>query len=158
MTRLVACLILAAALALAPGLAPAMAKDPPPASQPPAPTTKIAAAGILGRNVAGPDGKVIGRVVDVLVDAGSNPRAAVIDFGGFLGVGTRRVAVNWSDLTFPPTGTDTDIKLDLTATRSAARRPIPTRPSPLPSCSRRRFKPPRRPWQPPSKRRAEMAR
>jgi hypothetical protein len=115
MTRLVACLILAAALALAPGLAPAMAKDPPPASQPPAPTTKIAAAGILGRNVAGPDGKVIGRVVDVLVDAGSNPRAAVIDFGGFLGVGTRRVAVNWSDLTFPPTGTDTDIKLDLTA-------------------------------------------
>jgi len=115
MTRLVACLILAAAPALAPGLAPAIAKDPPPARQPPAPTTKIAAAGILGRNVAGPDGKVIGRVVDVVVDAGSNPRAAVIDFGGFLGVGTRRVAVNWSDLTFPPTGTDTDIKLDLTA-------------------------------------------
>jgi hypothetical protein len=65
--------------------------------------------------VVGPDGKEIGRVVDVMVDAGSNPRAAVIDVGGFLGVGSRRIAVNWSDLTFPATGTDSDIKLDLTS-------------------------------------------
>jgi len=65
--------------------------------------------------VLGPDDKEIGRVVDVLVDAGSNPRAAVIDVGGFLGVGARRIAVNWSDLTFPPTGSATDIKLDLTS-------------------------------------------
>ncbi len=88
---------------------------PPPAA---APTTKVAAGGILGRNVVGPDGTVIGRVVDVLVDAASNPRAAVIDFGGFMGVGSRQVAVNWSDLSFPPVsqaGTETDIKLDLTA-------------------------------------------
>ena len=90
------------------------------AAQPPAaaPTVKVAAGGILGRNVVGPDGTVIGRVVDVLVDAASNPRAAVIDFGGFMGVGSRQVAVNWSDLSFPPVsqaGTETDIKLDLTA-------------------------------------------
>jgi hypothetical protein len=69
----------------------------------------------MGRKVLGPDGKEIGRVVDVLVDAGSNPRAAVIDFGGFMGLGARKIAVNWSDLTFPPTGSDADIKLDLTA-------------------------------------------
>jgi hypothetical protein len=69
----------------------------------------------MGRKVLGPDGKEIGRVVDVLVDAGSNPRAAVIDFGGFMGVGARRIAVNWSDLTFPSTGTEADIKLDLSA-------------------------------------------
>jgi hypothetical protein len=75
----------------------------------------VSASGIMGRKVLGPDGHEIGRVVDVLVDAGSNPRAAVIDFGGFLGVGSRRIAVNWSDLTFPPTGSDADIKLDLTA-------------------------------------------
>ncbi len=92
---------------------PAPAKPAPP--PPPAPTAKVAASGILGRKVLGPDGKEIGSVVDVLVDAGSNPRAVVIDFGGFLGVGTRRIAVNWSDLTFPPTGSDADIKLDLTA-------------------------------------------
>jgi hypothetical protein len=82
---------------------------------PPAPTAKVAASGILGRKVLGPDDKEIGRVVDVLVDAGSNPRAVVIDVGGFLGVGARRIAVNWSDLTFPPTGSTADIKLDLTS-------------------------------------------
>jgi hypothetical protein len=79
----------------------------------PAPVTKVAAGGILGRAVLGPDGREIGRVVDVLVDAGSNPRAAVIDVGGFLGVGTRRVAVDWSDMTFPPVGSGGDLKLDL---------------------------------------------
>ncbi len=88
---------------------------PPPAAPPPAPTAKVAASGILGRTVVGPDDKEIGRIVDVLVDAGSNPRAAVIDVGGFLGVGARRIAVNWSDLTFPPTGSDASIKLDLTS-------------------------------------------
>jgi len=107
MIRKLAALLLAAA--------PAFAADPPAAQPPPAPTTRIAASGIIGRKVLGPDNIEIGRVVDILVDAGSNPRAAVIDFGGFLGVGSRKIAVNWSDLTFPPTGCDTDIKLDLTA-------------------------------------------
>jgi hypothetical protein len=94
-------------------LAPAFAADAPAVR--PAPTERVAASGIVGRKVLGPDNKEIGVVVDVLVDAGSNPRAAVIDFGGFLGVGSRRIAINWSDLTFPPTGSDADIKLDLTA-------------------------------------------
>jgi hypothetical protein len=94
-------------------LAPAFAADAPSAK--PAPIENVAASGIIGRKVRGPDGKEIGVVVDVLVDAGSNPRAAVIDFGGFLGVGSRRIAINWSDLTFPPTGSDVDIKLDLSA-------------------------------------------
>ena len=29
-------------------------------------------------------------------------RAAVIDFGGFLGVGSRRIAVDWNALSFAP--------------------------------------------------------
>jgi hypothetical protein len=82
---------------------------------PPAAIAPVAAGGILGRTVIGPDGQEIGRVVDVLVDAAGRPRAAVIDFGGFLGVGVRRVAVDWSDLTFPPTGGKAEIRLDLTA-------------------------------------------
>jgi hypothetical protein len=110
----------AAAPLAAPPVAPAPAAPapatlatvaPPPVT--PAPVTKVAAGGILGRAVLGPDGHEIGRVVDVLVDAGSNPRAAVIDVGGFLGVGSRRVAVDWSDMTFPPLGSGGDLKLDL---------------------------------------------
>ena len=118
--------LLVSTLSLVPGAgtlhaAPA-AQTPgaPPAKPdlPPAPTLNVAAGGILGRTVIDPGGQAIGRVVDVLVDPGGNPRAAVIDFGGFLGVGSRRIAVNWSDLNFPPvsaTSAPGNIKLDLTA-------------------------------------------
>ena len=42
-------------------------------------------------------------------------RAAVIDFGGFLGVGNRKVAIDWNALHFAPTGSRDDrITLDLT--------------------------------------------
>ena len=54
------------------------------------------AEAILGQRVIGPTGKEIGRLVDVLVDANGQPQAAVIDFGGFMGVGNRKIAVHWS--------------------------------------------------------------
>jgi PRC-barrel domain len=72
------------------------------------------AEAIPGRQVATPDGKTIGRLVDVLVDASGTPEAAVIDFGGFLGVGARQVAVHWSTLAFAPADTKRPITLDLT--------------------------------------------
>jgi hypothetical protein len=42
----------------------------------------------------------MGRLVDVVVDRDGRPRAAIIDFGGFLGVGSRKIAVDWGVLTF----------------------------------------------------------
>jgi len=53
------------------------------------------ATSILGKSVKGAAGEDMGRVVDILVDADGQPRAAVIDFGGFLGVGSRKIAVDW---------------------------------------------------------------
>ena len=51
---------------------------------------------LLGREVSTrPDGD-IGRVVDLLVDGDGKLRAAVVEFGGFLGIGTRKIAVDWS--------------------------------------------------------------
>lgn len=58
------------------------------------------ATSILGRQVLSPTGEVTGRIVDVLVGDAGVPRAAVIEFGGFMGVGNRRVAVTWSALAF----------------------------------------------------------
>jgi hypothetical protein len=55
---------------------------------------------ILGRDVKSPKGEDLGRVVDVLADAQGHVRVAIIDFGGFLGVGTRRIAVDWPLLRF----------------------------------------------------------
>ena len=72
------------------------------------------ALAILGHMVADPEGKDIGRLVDVLVGDQGQPQAAVIDFGGFLGVGNRKIAVEWSVLHFAPTDPKHPITLDLT--------------------------------------------
>ncbi len=69
---------------------------------------------ILGHTVADPNGKKIGHLVDVLVGAQGDPQAAVIDFGGFMGVGDRKVAVQWSALRFAPGDPKRPITLDLT--------------------------------------------
>jgi hypothetical protein len=55
---------------------------------------------ILGKDVYSPSGQAMGRVVDLLVDETGQPRAAIIDFGGFLGVGTRKIAIDWNSLRF----------------------------------------------------------
>jgi hypothetical protein len=41
-----------------------------------------------------------GRVIDLLVDDRGQVRAAVVEFGGFLGIGTRKLAVDWSAFRF----------------------------------------------------------
>jgi PRC-barrel domain len=71
--------------------------------------------GILGREVVSSASEDMGRIVDVLVDRRGQVRAAIIDFGGFLGVGSRKIAVDWSALQFPPPGKpDAKITLELT--------------------------------------------
>jgi hypothetical protein len=70
--------------------------------------------GILGREVRSSADENMGRIVDVLVVRSGQVRAAIIDFGGFLGVGSRKIAVDWSALHFPaPTKPETPIKLEL---------------------------------------------
>ncbi len=130
-----AALALAAALPCTIGTAfsedaqpPAASNQPagPPASvpQPSAPPAPPAAVtiltdheveGILGREVVSSAGEDMGRIVDVLVDRRGQVRAAIIDFGGFLGVGSRKIAVDWSALHFPPPEKpDAKITLELT--------------------------------------------
>ena len=57
---------------------------------------------ILGRQVLDQTGKAGGRIVNVLVDQYGQTRAAVIDVGGFMGLGQRRIAVAWRGLRFNP--------------------------------------------------------
>ena len=70
--------------------------------------------GILGRQVRSAADENMGRIVDVLVDRGGQMRAAIIDFGGFLGVGSRKIAVDWAALHFPvPAKPEPPIQLEL---------------------------------------------
>jgi hypothetical protein len=73
------------------------------------------AQGVLGREVRSSAGENMGRIVDVIVDRTGQVRAAIIDFGGFLGVGSRRIAVDWNAFRFRPDSAKRDvITLELT--------------------------------------------
>lgn len=76
--------------------------------------TKDKAQAILGRPVTNTNGENMGRIVDIIVDKAGTTRAAIIDFGGFLGVGSRQIAVDWNALRFTPAGRTEHITLDLT--------------------------------------------
>jgi hypothetical protein len=48
------------------------------------------------------------------VDANGQPQAAVIDFGGFMGVGNRKIAVHWSALRFSPGDPNRKVAVEMT--------------------------------------------
>jgi PRC-barrel domain len=99
---------------------PDAAKEPAP---PPSVTVIGArdAHGILGREVRSAANEDMGRVVDVIVDREGNVRAAVIDFGGFLGVGSRKLVVDWGALRFGGVANKRDsITLELTKAQVSA--------------------------------------
>src|SRR3984885_8491933 len=98
---------------------PQPATAPQPAAAPPAPqndeNTKEEKSGapatavdgeqlesVLGIEAFGSTGDDMGRIVDIIVDRTGQIRAAIIDFGGFLGVGSRKIAVDWRSLHFDP--------------------------------------------------------
>ncbi|MDA9445068.1 photosystem reaction center subunit H [Bradyrhizobium sp. CCBAU 51745] len=91
---------------------------------PPPSVTIIGASdahGVLGRDVRSAADEDMGRIVDVVVDREGHVRAAVIDFGGFLGVGSRKIVVDWNALRFGKIANKKDsITLELTKAQVAA--------------------------------------
>jgi hypothetical protein len=55
---------------------------------------------VLGKEVRSAADENMGRIVDIIVDRTGHVRAAVVDFGGFLGVGSRKIAIAWNALRF----------------------------------------------------------
>jgi sporulation protein YlmC with PRC-barrel domain len=55
------------------------------------------AKGLMGKNVVGKDGKKLGSVEDVIVDpASGEAKQLVLSSGGFLGIGAKQIAVDFS--------------------------------------------------------------
>jgi PRC-barrel domain len=107
----------------------AVAQQPGPEANTPSPEPPASqmliyqgeATSILGRLVTGPDAKTVGRIVDVLVDDQGQPRAVVVDVGGFLGIGVRRIAVVWRALRFTrDSAGEGQILLEMTANQIRA--------------------------------------
>jgi PRC-barrel domain len=95
---------------------PVAPKEPAPA--PPVSVTILGAKeahGVMGRDVRSAANEDMGHIVDVIVDRTGTVRAAVIDFGGFLGVGSRKIVVDWNALRFGRVSDKSDaVTLELT--------------------------------------------
>jgi hypothetical protein len=93
-------------------------KESPPPANPEPPTAAVldplTVQSVLGREVRSVTDENMGRIVDIIVDRSGQVRAAVIDFGGFLGVGSRKIAVDWSILTFGSGEKSDRVVVDLT--------------------------------------------
>ena len=73
---------------------------PPAVEVRPEAATHNALESVLGREVRTSTDRDVGRIIDVLVDRNGRVEAVVIEFGGFLGIGTRKIAVDWSAVRF----------------------------------------------------------
>ena len=69
--------------------------------------------GLLGKTVESPTGEDMGHIVDVLVDKTGLIRGALIDFGGFFGVGNRKIAIEWQLIRFPTDPKSGAVMVDL---------------------------------------------
>jgi PRC-barrel domain len=69
---------------------------------------------MLGKSVRSSADEDMGRIVDIIVSRDGQIHAAIIDFGGLLGIGTRKIAIDWRVLNFAPAGKPGAIILELT--------------------------------------------
>jgi sporulation protein YlmC with PRC-barrel domain len=100
-----------------------IAPPPPPSPTPLIETRQLSpdqAEELLETEIQKPAGKVIGRVVDVLVDANARPQDIVVNLTGFLGVGDRQIKFPWSVFRFNPTAKKPLITLLATPAEVAA--------------------------------------
>jgi hypothetical protein len=111
-----------------PPAAPPRKVEPPPppvaapAPPPPAPAPLITMRlvdrnqvhGLLDSEVQRPDGKVLGRAVDLITDPTGKPVEMVVNLQGFLGVGDRKVIFPWNAFRFTPSARSAPITLNLT--------------------------------------------
>lgn len=72
---------------------------------------------LIGKTVYGTDDKSVGTVSDVTVDTAGAVQKVVIDFGGFLGMGTSKVALTFDELTILTNANNADIRVYVDATK-----------------------------------------
>lgn len=105
---------------------PPVAAPAPPPPPPPAPLIVLRtierneAHALLDSEVQKPDGKVVGRAVDMTADALGKPREMIVNLQGFLGVGDRKVNFPWNAFRFTPTAKSAPITLNAAAAPSGA--------------------------------------
>jgi hypothetical protein len=96
---------------------PVATPAPPPPTPAPLIVTRVIdrnqAHGLLDSEVQKPDGKVVGRAVDLVTDPSGKPIEMIVNLQGFLGVGDRKVNFPWNVFRFTPGAKTAPITLNL---------------------------------------------
>jgi hypothetical protein len=88
-----------------------------PVAPPPIITTRLLSPeqshGLLDTRVQRPDGKIIGRAIDMDTDASGKPLSMLVNLSGFMGIGDRKMRFPWSAFRFGPAPRKAPITLDI---------------------------------------------
>jgi hypothetical protein len=82
---------------------------------------------LLDARVQRPDGKIIGRAIDMFIDANGKPHAMLVNLAGFMGVGDRKMRFPWSAFRFSSGPKIAPFTLEIAASEpsGAEAKPVP---------------------------------
>ena len=72
---------------------------------------------LMGKTVYGADDSNVGTVDDVIVNESGAVQDIIVDFGGFLGMGTTQVALSFDEMTILTNEGNTDVRVYVDATK-----------------------------------------
>lgn len=79
--------------------------------------TDLSSGMLVGQSVYGMSDRSVGKIDNLILDDQGAITAVIIDFGGFLGMGTSQVAVGYDELTVLTDGRRSDVRVYVDATR-----------------------------------------
>lgn len=81
------------------------------------PVTDVSAEMLVGKEVYSVTDESVGTIDDLLLDDAGSITSVIIDFGGFLGMGTSQVSVGYDELTVLADGGRADVRVYIDATK-----------------------------------------
>jgi hypothetical protein len=83
----------------------------------PLPPEQLTAEMVEGATVYGPDDQPIGEVSQLVLDPSGKITDAVVDVGGFLGMGEHRVAIGFEEMQILNRAEDNDVRIYINASK-----------------------------------------
>ncbi|MFN4130738.1 MAG: PRC-barrel domain-containing protein [Paracoccaceae bacterium] len=91
--------------------------------------SEISADQLVGQTVFGTNEGSVGTISDLILDEGGAIQNVIIDFGGFLGIGSSQVSVGFDELTFLSNAARSDLRVYIDATKEQVQAQPQYRPS-----------------------------
>ena len=81
------------------------------------PADQVTANNLTGATVYGPDNQSVGEVGDLVVDADGKITNAIVDVGGFLGIGEHSVEVAFNEMQIMQNTDGSEVRVNISATK-----------------------------------------